>query len=148
VSGSQYNLIWTGSASNLWNYASVNWQSGGTSYTFDPGDNSTIASAATITVDAAEVAADTTTVGNATGTVSLDGGTLTTNSLVKSAAGLFAVNGNVAVGNGITLSGGTFQIDLPIPVGTSANISSVESLRVTLQNRVGSSGERSARACN
>ena len=110
VSGSQYNLTWTGSANNSWNYSSVNWQSGGTGYTFDPGDNATIASAATITVDAVGVAADTTTVSNATGTVSLDGGTLTTNSLVKSAAGLFAVNGNVAVGNGITLSGGTFQI--------------------------------------
>ena len=111
VSGSQYNLTWTGSAGdNLWNYSSVNWQAAGTGYTFDPGDNATIASAATITVDAVGVAADTTTVSNATGVVSLDGGTLTTNSLVKSAAGLFAVNGNVAVGNGITLSGGTFQV--------------------------------------
>ncbi|RLT16399.1 MAG: hypothetical protein DWI27_08820, partial [Planctomycetota bacterium] len=92
VSGTQYNLTWTGSANNSWNYSSVNWQAAGTGYTFDPGDNATIASAAAITVDAAGVAADTTTVSNATGTVSLDGGTLTANSLVKSAAGLFTAN--------------------------------------------------------
>jgi len=110
VSGSQYSLTWTGSASNLWNYSSLNWQAGSTGYAFDPGDNATIAKAATITVDAAGVAADITTVSNTTGTVSLDGGTLTTNSLVKSAAGLFTANNNVAVANGVTLSGGTFQI--------------------------------------
>ena len=45
-------------------------------------------------------------------------------------------------------TGGTFQIDLPVPVPASANALSVESLRITLQNRVGSSTERSARACN
>ena len=110
VSGTQYNLTWTGSANNSWNYSSVNWQAAGTGYTFDPGDNATIASAAAITVDAAGVAADTVTVSNATGTVSLDGGTLTANSLVKSAAGLFTANNNISVINGITLSGGTFQI--------------------------------------
>ena len=110
VSGTQYNLTWTGSANNLWNYSSVNWQSGGTGYSFDPGDNATIASAATITVDAAGVAADTVTVSNATGTVSLDGGTLTANSLVKTAAGLFTANNNIDVINGVTLSDGTFQI--------------------------------------
>jgi autotransporter-associated beta strand protein len=110
VSGTQYNLTWTGSANNLWNYSSVNWQSGGIDYSFDPGDNATIASAATITVDAAGVAADTVTVSNATGTVSLDGGTLTANSLVKTAAGLFTANNNIDVINGVTLSDGTFQI--------------------------------------
>ena len=45
-------------------------------------------------------------------------------------------------------TGGTFQINLPVPVPASANALSVESLRITLQNRVGSSTERSARACN
>jgi len=110
VSGSQYNLTWTGSANSLWNYSSVNWQSGSTGYAFDPGDNATIAKAAAITVDAAGVAADITTVSNTTGTVSLDGGTLTTNSLVKSAAGLFTANNNIFVINGVALSGGTFQI--------------------------------------
>lgn len=45
-------------------------------------------------------------------------------------------------------TGGTFQIDLPLPFPASANAFSVESLRITLQNRVGSSTERSARACN
>jgi len=110
VSGSQYNLTWTGSANSLWNYSSVNWQSGSTGYAFDPGDNATIAKAATISVDTAGVAADTTTVSNTTGSVSLDGGTLTTNSLLKSAAGLFTANNNISVINGVTLSGGTFQI--------------------------------------
>lgn len=52
-------------------------------------------------------------------------------------------------GNDLSVrTGGTFQIDLPIPVAASANTFRVESLRITLQNRVGSSTERSARACN
>ena len=110
VTGSQFNLTWTGSTSNVWDYSTVNWQSGGTGFTFDPGDNATIASAATIVVDAAGVTSGTTTVSNATGTVDLSGGTLTTTALVKSGNGLLTANGNVAVTNGITLSGGTFQI--------------------------------------
>ena len=110
VTGSQFNLTWTGSTSNVWDYSTVNWQSGGTGYTFDPGDNATIASAATIVVDAAGVTSGTTTVSNATGTVDLSGGTLTTTALVKSGGGLLTANGNVAVTSGITLSGGTFQI--------------------------------------
>ena len=52
-------------------------------------------------------------------------------------------------GNDLSIrTGGTFQIDLPIPVPASTNAVSVENLRITLQNRVGSSAERSARACN
>jgi len=51
-------------------------------------------------------------------------------------------------GNDLNIrTGGSFQIELPIPVPASANAVSVESLRITLQNRVGSSTERSARAC-
>ena len=110
VTGSQFNLTWTGSTSNVWDYSTVNWQSGGTGYTFDPGDNATIASAATIVVDAAGVASGTTAVSNASGTVDLSGGTLTNAALVKSGGGLLTASGNVAVTGGITLSGGTFQI--------------------------------------
>ncbi len=45
-------------------------------------------------------------------------------------------------------TGGAFQIEVPIAVPPSANAIRVESLRVTLRNRMGSSVERTARACN
>ena len=45
-------------------------------------------------------------------------------------------------------TGGAFQIEMPLPVPASTNALRVESLKVSLQNRLGSSGERSARACN
>jgi hypothetical protein len=45
-------------------------------------------------------------------------------------------------------TGGAFQIEVPIPLPPSANAVRVESLRVTLRNRIGSSVERTARACN
>ena len=52
-------------------------------------------------------------------------------------------------GNPLSIrTGGTFQIELPIPVPSSTAAVVVENLRITLQNRVGSSVERSARACN
>jgi hypothetical protein len=45
-------------------------------------------------------------------------------------------------------TGGAFQIEVPIPLPPSTNAVRVESLRVTLRNRLGSSVERTARACN
>jgi hypothetical protein len=45
-------------------------------------------------------------------------------------------------------TGGAFQLELPIALPPSTNAVRVESLRVTLRNRIGSSVERSARACN
>ncbi len=45
-------------------------------------------------------------------------------------------------------TGGAFQIEVPIAVPPSANAIRVESLKVTLQNRIGSSLEKIARACN
>lgn len=45
-------------------------------------------------------------------------------------------------------TGGAFQVEVPIPLPPSTNAFRVESLRVTLRNRMGSSVERVARACN
>jgi len=45
-------------------------------------------------------------------------------------------------------TGGAFQLDIPIPLAPSADPIRVESLRFTLQNKAGASGERTARACN
>jgi hypothetical protein len=45
-------------------------------------------------------------------------------------------------------TGGAFQLEIPLPVPPSTNLFRVDSLRVSLGNKVGSSGERAARACN
>jgi hypothetical protein len=45
-------------------------------------------------------------------------------------------------------TGGAFRLEIPLPVPPSTNLFRVDSLRVSLGNKVGFSGERAARACN
>ena len=132
VTGMQYNLTWTGSDSNVWNYSAMNWQSSGTAYSFGFGDNATISTASAITVDAAGVSAGAVLVNNASGTAALSGGPLTASSFTVSGAGSIISSGSLSVGSGglavsdgsltstgklvvggggIAVSGGTLQID-------------------------------------
>jgi len=45
-------------------------------------------------------------------------------------------------------TGGTFQLEIPLPTPSSTNAIRVDSLRVSLGNKIGTSVERTARACN
>jgi hypothetical protein len=45
-------------------------------------------------------------------------------------------------------TGGTFQLEIPLPTPPSTNSIRVDSLRVSLGNKIGSSAERTARPCN
>ncbi|MGI9177504.1 MAG: beta strand repeat-containing protein [Pirellulales bacterium] len=110
TTGSQATLTWTGAVNNTWDYSTTNWNMGASSTYFGLGDNGTIGSAASITIRPEGVVGDAITVSNASGTVSLTGGSLVASSLVKSSAGGFAFDTAVTAA-AVTLSGGSLTIN-------------------------------------
>lgn len=114
VSGTVYDMFWSGGASGVWDYTTANWQKDGTGSTivFVQGDAATIGTASTITVDSgtfgSSVQAASLTVNNAAGTVALSGSAVSvTGTFGKSAAGDLTVANPVTVSGGAWLSGGS-----------------------------------------
>ncbi|MFM7205139.1 MAG: beta strand repeat-containing protein [Planctomycetaceae bacterium] len=110
ATGSQVSLTWTGATNSTWDYTTSNWTTGAGSTYFGSGDNGTIGTAAAITVQPSGVVGDAITIANASGTVSLTGGSLTATTLVKSNAGAFSFDTAVAAGS-VTLNAGSLTVN-------------------------------------
>ena len=76
VSGTLANLVWSGKNSSVWDMSTQNWTNGDADDVFYSNDNVTFNKDATVTVDAAGVAAGTVTIASGK-TVTLTGGNLT-----------------------------------------------------------------------
>jgi len=114
VSGTVYDMFWNGGATGTWDYTTANWQQDGTgsNIVFVQGDNATLGSASTITVDSgtfgSSVQPASLTVDNAAGTVALSGSAIaTTGTFGKSGAGDLTTANAVTFGAGAWMSGGS-----------------------------------------
>jgi autotransporter-associated beta strand protein len=110
------NLVWTGSGGTDWNTTpgNTNWADttqANAPVSFNSNDNVTIDIPATIAVDSGGVTAGSLTVSNATGEVSLNGGNITSLTLLKTGAGSLYLGGTNAIAAGITIAGGTLHAE-------------------------------------
>lgn len=111
VTGGAWDLTWNGGSAN-WNTSdSIGQKDGsGSNIAFYAGDNMSIATADTITVDAAGISVGTLAVGNSSGTATLTGGALSATSLNKSGAGTLSLNSATSLTIAAAISGGTLDI--------------------------------------
>ncbi len=108
VTGTQLELVWTGSVDNVWNYSTTNWSNGSPTF-FGSGDSGRIETAAAISVQAEGVQANGITVANPSGTASLADGPLTAATLTKSAAGTLEITNNTTAA-AIDVQAGTLAV--------------------------------------
>lgn len=130
------DLVWTGAGGGTWNTdsANTNWANpaaGNAAAAFASNDNARISAATEILVDAAGVSAGTVAVDHETGTVSLNGGTLTALSLTKTGAGMLTVGGTHVLSGGTTVGGGKLRVESNTAIGSAP---------VTLQGAVLATG--------
>ncbi|MFM9024155.1 MAG: beta strand repeat-containing protein [Planctomycetaceae bacterium] len=125
--GGAWNMYWNGGASGTWNTTSTDWlkDNTGSAEAFVAGDNAYFSSAADVVVDAGGISAGSLNVTNASGTVSLGGGSLAAASLVKSGAGVLVLSASNAFVSGGSITGGTV---------VAAHASALGSASVTFDN--------------
>ena len=107
------DLVWAGDDGDNWNTSELNFTKDGSPSLFATNDNVTIATPGAILLDAGGITAGIVSHTGTTGTTTLQGGNLTTGSLLKSGAGIMAVDGPVTLGTGLgttTLSGGSIEV--------------------------------------
>ena len=107
------DLVWAGDDGDNWNTSELNFTKDAVPSLFATGDNVAITTPGAIQIDAGGISAGVVSHTGATGTTTLQGGGLTMGSLLKSGAGIMAVDGPVTLGTGLgttTLSGGAIEV--------------------------------------
>ncbi|MES2465807.1 MAG: autotransporter-associated beta strand repeat-containing protein [Verrucomicrobiota bacterium] len=119
-----HNLLWTGTGGSNWNTlpGNTNWANtdlANVAAPFITNDNVAINLPGTINVDANGVTAGQLTIGNASGTVALTGGSITGLALLKSAAGTASLNGFNSFPGGVSVTGGVLKIENDSALGVN-----------------------------
>ena len=125
VTGGAFNLTWNGGNAN-WNATDANWQKdgSGSNIAFFAGDNITIATGNTIAVDAGGITAGSLAVTNASGTATLNGGSLTATSLTKTGAGSLVVNNPfTATLGGVNIQDGSVSLNTANTISGAVTVS-------------------------
>ena len=121
VASSSADLVWAGEDGGHWNSSEPNFTKDGIPSLFAPTDNVTIETPGAIQIDAGGVTAGIVRHTGATGTSTLQGGNLTMGALLKSGAGILAVDSPVSLNTGLgttTISGGSIQVRNGASLGT------------------------------
>ncbi len=119
-----HNLLWTGIGGSDWNTlpGNTNWANtdlANVAAPFITNDNVVINLPGTINVDANGVTAGQVSIGNASGTVALTGGSITGLALLKSAAGTASLNGFNFFPGGVSVTGGVLKIESDSALGVN-----------------------------
>lgn len=120
--GGAWNMYWTGGSSGTWNTTSTDWlqDNTGSAQAFVAGDNAFFPDPADIIVDAGGISAGSVTATNASGTVSLSGGSVAAASLSKSGAGTLLLSASNSFVSGGSVTGGTVIAGHQNALGTVA----------------------------
>jgi autotransporter-associated beta strand protein len=116
------DLTWVGSAGvGTWNTDPANtpWTASGSASSFASNDNVAFAIPGTVTV-AGAVSAGAMTVSHTSGTLTIEGGSFSSTSLVKTGAGDLVLSGANDIAGGTTVRGGRLFVAAPGAVGTKA----------------------------
>lgn len=121
-----HNLVWNGGGLSDWNTSptNLNWgniDNANAPIAFRSGDNASINIPASITVAAAGLTAGKVTIGNDSGTVTLNGGSVSGVSLVKTGKGTANLTGINDFPGGVSLTGGILRL----ASGSSAGIGAI-----------------------